>query len=51
MAKKKQIVCLIDAKRGQNAGIALARIKFPFEEIRDTSVICAVFILQLVLFV
>ena len=32
--QKKQKVNLIDAKRGQNAGIALARIKKTFEQVR-----------------
>lgn len=32
---KKQKVILIDMKRAQNGGIALARIKFKFEELRD----------------
>jgi hypothetical protein len=32
---KKQKICLIDMKRGQNAGIALARIKFSFDELKQ----------------
>lgn len=31
---KKTKINLIDAKRGQNAGIALARLKLPYEDIR-----------------
>lgn len=31
---KKQKICLIDMKRGQNAGIALARIKISFEDLK-----------------
>ena len=33
--KKKQVINLIDMKRGQNAGIALARIKLTFEELKE----------------
>lgn len=32
---KKKTVVLIDPKRAQNAGIALARLKLPFVEVRD----------------
>eukprot|EP01035_Chromulina_nebulosa_P021343 gene21343-27652_t len=32
---KKQKICLIDMKRGQNAGIALARIKYAFEDLKQ----------------
>jgi hypothetical protein len=32
---KRKKVNLIDAKRGQNAGIALARIKVGFTEVRE----------------
>ena len=32
---KRKRVNLIDAKRGQNAGIALARIKVGFPEVRE----------------
>lgn len=28
--KKREIVCLLDPKRGQNIAITLARIKIPF---------------------
>jgi hypothetical protein len=31
---RKQRVNLIDIKRGQNAGIQLARVKFSFEEVK-----------------
>mmetsp|Transcript_3581 Transcript_3581/g.5570 ORF Transcript_3581/g.5570 Transcript_3581/m.5570 type:complete len:1660 (+) Transcript_3581:100-5079(+) len=31
---KKKVVNLIDMKRGQNAGIALARLKMPFKDVR-----------------
>jgi len=31
---KKQRINLIDMKRGQNAGIALARIRMTFEEVK-----------------
>jgi len=34
-AKKKTVVTLIDPKRSQNAAIALARLKFTFEDIRE----------------
>jgi hypothetical protein len=33
--EKRKRVNLIDAKRGQNAGIALARIKVGFPEVRE----------------
>jgi hypothetical protein len=33
-AAKKQKVMLIDMKRAQNGGIALARIRFPFDELK-----------------
>jgi hypothetical protein len=32
--EKKKRINLVDMKRGQNAGIALARIKMSFEEVR-----------------
>lgn len=32
---KRKVVSLIDPKRGQNAGIALARLKVPFSEVRE----------------
>jgi hypothetical protein len=31
---KKEVVMLVSAKRAQNAGIALARIKVPFEDLK-----------------
>jgi diaphanous 1 len=34
LPQPKKIVTLIDPKRGQNAGIALARIKLPYDEVR-----------------
>jgi hypothetical protein len=33
-SQKKKKICLIDMKRGQNAGIALARVKIPFIDLR-----------------
>jgi hypothetical protein len=33
--KKVTVINLIDSKRGQNAGIALARIKMTFSELRS----------------
>jgi hypothetical protein len=35
---KKKAVVLVDPKRAQNAGIALARVKLPFVEVRERSV-------------
>ena len=35
LPKKKKTVYLIDMKKGQNAAIALARIKLPFSEVRS----------------
>ena len=32
---EKKVVSLLDPKRAQNAGIALARIKVPFSEVRQ----------------
>lgn len=32
--KKSQVIAVIDMKRAQNASIALARIKVPFDELR-----------------
>lgn len=32
---KKKIVNLVDPKRAQNAGIALARLKIPYVEVKD----------------
>jgi hypothetical protein len=33
--KKKKTVILVDMKRAQNGGIALARIKMPFPDVKD----------------
>ena len=33
--ESRKRVSLIDAKRAQNAGIALARIKVPFSEVKE----------------
>lgn len=33
--KKPKVVSLVDMKRAQNGGIALARVKFSFEELRE----------------
>lgn len=41
--ESRKRVSLIDAKRAQNAGIALARIKVPFPEVKERYVRIFVF--------